>query len=514
MMTNDVEIYKYLREINCCKSCCLRYLGCRNSQTYLDIKSSLSQLGIEECSESLEPPHKQTKENVCVTCLDLLKERTTNDILKQIEQSNKFNLYDNINIVCALSLPICINLRALSVWLSLINKFPSRFSKTVQPDVPLKEVWKFIFGPKLSEFYKITLATKGTILTVELEFENEDEELEKLIKSKPDIFNSRRNEPKKYRHILTRKFFENNITPEHISFEEFDKYCNLPPSIPDFPLKIKNISILGDTLFIAGRYNKFSRSLCQTPWIIDGKRMAESSVQEIIEEPVIKLFKCDKNLVHLISSGREDVDVRCLGLGRPFVLELQDVQYTKVTFSQLRDLENTINKCPDLRVRDLQLVNREDVNHIKQGEENKTKQYRALCLYNGQNNLTNDMISILNKPDGFLIQQKTPIRVLHRRSMITRPRFIHNMKATLILDHPNLFYLDVVTQAGTYVKELVHGDFGRTIPNIKDLLTCYLKEHNYEDAYKINVDIVALDVTAIDLDWPPHIDIKTNCQDN
>ena len=36
----------------------------------------------------------------------------------------------------------------------------------------------------------------------------------------------------------------------------------------------------------------------------------------------------------------------------------------------------------------------------------------------------------------------------------------------------NYFLLHVVTSAGTYVKEFVHGDFGRTEPNLGSLLGC------------------------------------------
>ena len=44
-----------------------------------------------------------------------------------------------------------------------------------------------------------------------------------------------------------------------------------------------------------------------------------------------------------------------------------------------------------------------------------------------------------------------------------------------------MFYLTLATQAGTYVKEFVHGDFGRTEPNVAQILGC-------------DVDIIALDV--------------------
>ena len=38
-------------------------------------------------------------------------------------------------------------------------------------------------------------------------------------------------------------------------------------------------------------------------------------------------------------------------------------------------------------------------------------------------------------------------------------------------DHPGLvFKLRLATQAGTYVKEFVHGDFMRTRPNLREIL--------------------------------------------
>lgn len=54
---------------------------------------------------------------------------------------------------------------------------------------------------------------------------------------------------------------------------------------------------------------------------------------------------------------------------------------------------------------------------------------------------------------------------------------------------PKVVVLDIVTQAGTYVKELVHGEFGRTEPSIASLIG-------------MEIDIAALDVMNIDLDFP------------
>jgi tRNA pseudouridine synthase 10 len=48
--------------------------------------------------------------------------------------------------------------------------------------------------------------------------------------------------------------------------------------------------------FRVGRYNKFSRTLSQTPWVIDGERRIKSSVQEIISENLQAASKAEGTL--------------------------------------------------------------------------------------------------------------------------------------------------------------------------------------------------------------------------
>jgi len=48
--------------------------------------------------------------------------------------------------------------------------------------------------------------------------------------------------------------------------------------------------------------------------------MYETSVQEEIAKPILPYFRPKDYKFH--SGGREDIDVRMLGDGRPFVLEL------------------------------------------------------------------------------------------------------------------------------------------------------------------------------------------------
>ena len=67
-------------------------------------------------------------------------------------------------------------------------------------------------------------------------------------------------------------------------------------------------------LAVGGRYAKLSRCLSQTPWLIDGERKHETSVEELIAAPVLTVFRNPVSPAvtsTFISSGREDVDVRC-----------------------------------------------------------------------------------------------------------------------------------------------------------------------------------------------------------
>lgn len=55
---------------------------------------------------------------------------------------------------------------------------------------------------------------------------------------------------------------------------------------------------------LSGRYNKYSRNLPQTPWIIDGERKLESSVEELISDHLLKVFKAESKCynIHILNT--------------------------------------------------------------------------------------------------------------------------------------------------------------------------------------------------------------------
>lgn len=122
--------------------------------------------------------------------------------------------------------------------------------------------------------------------------------------------------------------------------------------------------------------------MSQTPWVIDNQRIGDKSVEELICIPAKEMFKADQ--YRFSSAGREDIDVRMLGNGRPFSIELLN---PKVTDDALMDLDysrslldaiqNRINRDTDLiRIGPLFHLNEDDLISLKQGEETKRKTYK------------------------------------------------------------------------------------------------------------------------------------------
>lgn len=105
--------------------------------------------------------------------------------------------------------------------------------------------------------------------------------------------------------------------------------------------------------------------------------------------------------------------------------------------------------------------------------EGKHKQYVAVVFC--EDPITPAAISKLETIKDLVIQQKTPVRVLHRRSLLTREKTIFGMKTTYV--NPHHFILEIEASGGAYIKEFVHGDLGRTRPNVGEILVvvdwCY-----------------------------------------
>ena len=236
----------------------------------------------------------------------------------------------------------------------------------------------------------------------------------------------------------------------------------------------EKVELQVNSVFIYGRYRKFERGIPQTRWLCrecrgrgcekcnyTGKMYAES-VEELISNSILAAFKGEYMVLH--GCGREDIDARMLGSGRPFVVEIKEPKRRNVDLRMLEDKVREENEGK-LEVTGLQYVKREMVAQIKNAKADKT--YRV-----GVGLKTKvpekDLENALDTLTGAVIEQRTPTRVLHRRADMVRRRKVHSAKL-ISFDEP-VFFMEIRCEGGLYIKELVSGDGGRTKPNLSELL--------------------------------------------
>ena len=228
-------------------------------------------------------------------------------------------------------------------------------------------------------------------------------------------------------------------------------------------------------LYIAGRYKKLIRGIPQSKWFCSncwGKgcekcnwtgKMYPESVEEIIEKTILELTSSTKAYFH--AAGREDIDARMLGPGRPFVIEIAE---PKKRFLDLKRMEETVNAYAKgkVEISNLKHASKDLVRKLKKGELAQ-KEYRVLIDF--EHKIANkDMQLLEDTLTNAMIAQKTPNRVLHRRADLTRERYIYDVKVKKL--SPKKAEMKIRCQGGLYVKELVSGDEGRTTPSVSEIL--------------------------------------------
>jgi tRNA pseudouridine synthase 10 len=241
-------------------------------------------------------------------------------------------------------------------------------------------------------------------------------------------------------------------------------------------------------LFIYGRYRKFQRGIPQTRWPFKtcwGKgcekcnntgKMYPISVEEIIAEEVMKSTKGEAHEFH--GMGREDIDAVMLGNGRPFVLEIKKPIKRHIDLKELEDRINS-NAKGKVEIEDLHFSSKKEVVSIKAAKPPKT--YEVEVEFEDPI-AESSLASACTALKGITIRQETPKRVSHRRAKKIRERKILEIGVKLIESRKASFM--ITSESGTYIKELIHGDEGRTQPNIADLL-------------HTNCKVIALNVTRI-----------------
>tara|TARA_B100001769_G_C22018859_1_gene547520 strand:- start:149 stop:1096 length:948 start_codon:yes stop_codon:yes gene_type:complete len=292
----------------------------------------------------------------------------------------------------------------------------------------------------------------------------------------------------------------------------------------------------------------------------------EKSVQDLIGNPLLEVFGSKEHAFH--GMGREDIDVRCLGRGRPFVIEMKEPKLRNIDSVELMKLIND-NANGSIEITSLRDSNRSEVVRLKDTpaeksytirfkllpmneaeytvltapldltKENKSRSKNRkkrrgdnkrdntkplpneidiedsnpskeelmkmkkaelveLCIQmklkkSGTKDELIERISNFEEPpanlfeipedsviidaimslEGVKLAQRTPERVAHRRADLIRRRTVFEVHPPMIEtleDGSKVIEVTMRCESGTYVKETVHGDSGRTQPSIASLL--------------------------------------------
>ena len=281
-------------------------------------------------------------------------------------------------------------------------------------------------------------------------------------------------------------------------------------------LATDQVEIQVNSAFVYGRYRKLARDIPQTEWPCrdcngtglqhgelcggcegTGYRYDES-VEQLTAPVVCEAMDGEDATFH--GAGREDVDARMLGTGRPFVVEVDSPRVRSVDTDEL---EVAINEFADgtVEVENLELATHEMVERVKEHAASKT--YR-MDVRVAEPVSTQAFEAALAALDGATVEQDTPQRVSHRRAAKTRVREVYEASGDLETGEreeggdadggqTTRATIEIHGEGGLYVKELISSDDGRTEPSLAGELG-------------VDATVTALDVLAVEGENGPFAD--------
>lgn len=180
----------------------------------------------------------------------------------------------------------------------------------------MKEAWKWSFGAHLAAHVGITQdsgAVSPLLVTLNLEYPDDlqvrhrlgergiwcsagiyvltvAQELEVLKTLSASLFESRSKQRQRFAVEFTRRSVEQALRGVTLARLRAQPAWEGGAPAPRAQARPVSVQAAHAPLYLGGRYVKLSRTLPQTPWLVNGLRMMHSSVQEIIFEPIARLY--------------------------------------------------------------------------------------------------------------------------------------------------------------------------------------------------------------------------------
>jgi len=404
--------------------------------------------------------------NLCEFCFNSLICNNFCNLISQIGEKIKEYEYLNLNVQTRFSCLFSI-FHTLLINKLIINKTDDN-KKELQEAIKVSQIrksFKEVFSPIFTKQLNIKVESdpgdmiiiiyfnfKQNIFdelnTVFKEYQEKDEKLE-IIGPEDD------NSKIKYYVDLINK--DSNIIDEINKNLTLEKLCqNL---YLDFKIEIA-------PFYIYGNYIKLDREIGQTQFSKDGVKLSLTSVDEELKKFLKNVFLNKEEECVFSAGGREDRDVRMLGNGRAFIYTVYNAKkHYSLDFNSINiSLNNTLKK---VQVNGLRLCDKKYFQVLKKAESEKIKLYLAFVW--SKEEITKEVCEKVNKVKDLKINQITPLRVLHKRVLKTREKIIYGVNIKEIFN-PHFMIIEIKSSAGTYIKEFVNGDLGRTSPSLCDII--------------------------------------------
>ena len=493
-----------------CTLCLLRLCNVRNPDAYTTHSlPSLRQQLLALCPQlTAHPPA------VCFTCLNVLV--GLGERLAEVLASERYAQYEFNTVWCTSSLPATLLLRhvALSAHVLASQPPPSTDAATTLPATDIKDVLRALLSHILPALTPTPLlsAPSNSPHSIELQlvWSAPATTAEEWLMERHTHEIERRQRKKRYKPsdiVTTSNVLQAvpSITAQQAT-TLFRSYFRQPPTaaaevgeggggvgIVCEEAAGFDFQLIRAPVLLMGNYIKHSRAISQSPWTVDDNddapppptpassttqtattlvrpksRITATSVEEELTRHLLPYFACSGH--RFSSSGREDLDVRMLGDGRTFVLEIADAKRVPAADDATlwAAMQRSVNDNSDtISVASLRLCTKAQHKAMNASADTKCKRYRAIVHCTAA--LSEAALATLRAlVFPLAVAQRTPVRVLHRRSAAVRGKVVHGMEVVVLNVH--WLQIDVVTSAGMYVKEWVHGDRGRTVPSLSSLL--------------------------------------------
>ena len=405
--------------------------------------------------------------NLCEFCLNSLNEKIYPDLISKIGEKIKEYEYLNLNIQTRFSclFPIFHSILIKNIFqVNADNK--NIISQNIKSSL-LRKLFKDNFFSIFSTQLNLKIDSNPGDMIIIILFSFHQKIFDKL----NNIFESYRKNDTKY-SIITKdddnskiKHYTDLILNENSSLilDEIRKNISIKDLIDNFYFDYK-IEIT--PFYICGNYIKLDREIGQTQFSKNGVKLSLSSVDEELKNFFKNIFMNTTNDLIFSAGGREDRDVRMLGEGREFIYSIYNAKkhYSLDFFNINEILNNTLKK---VKVKNLRICDKKAFEKLKNTENEKIKIYNAIVW--SKTNIDNNICDKINKVENININQITPLRVLHKRVLKTREKVIYKLNIKEIIN-PHFMILEVRASAGTYIKEFINGDLGRTFPSLCDII--------------------------------------------